>query len=477
MNINQCILLFSIVLCILLFYKLSQKETFQVPSSSSSGASTSSSASEPTETSSSGASTSSSASEPTETSSSGIQNGETMCERRGYNEQQCAAVGCCQWDADFVNPETGSRGECMSNVGDGPCVASSNNSSETNQGESNANATNQGGSNIQYRYRPTSWVNETDYENIKNRFINDLTSTRPVTTDDRTLSELIQNSLQSEEIDINSTVNDLNNSIRNIEQLNRSSSGFLNNIDHLGKFQDNYSKKLQSILESKYQGTINNSFNLKQKIAEQKIKSIQDILSGLEQGVVSENESAVTLSVFKSIRCIDNDLSLNVEGVVQNNILSKDGFYMIYMNDNILFYELTNIAGTTQQCTNRIRNLCDYRCTDGSDNNLQFDTTYNDNLSDAYFKIIIINNHDEYNLHINSHNENSLKRFAYETDDISYPFYIIQPKNHPGKCLNFEVGELGEFKVRVKPCSNTKTERFEAMIYESTFGCAPEDTS
>ena len=29
MNINKCVLLFSVVLCILLFYKLSQKETFQ----------------------------------------------------------------------------------------------------------------------------------------------------------------------------------------------------------------------------------------------------------------------------------------------------------------------------------------------------------------------------------------------------------------------------------------------------------------
>ena len=162
----------------------------------------------------------------------------------------------------------------------------------------------------------------------------------------------------------------------------------------------------------------------------------------------------------------------NIEPVVGNNE-SDEQFYMIYINDNILFYELVNISGTEQQCTNRIARVCEYRCTDGTDNNVQFDTAYSQNLFNAYFKVIIINNYDDYNYHINSHNENSLKRFAYETDDINYPFYIIQPKNHPGKCLNFENGELGEFKVRVKPCSNTKSERFEAMIYESNFGCAP----
>ena len=273
-------------------------------------------------------------------------------------------------------------------------------------------------------------------------------------------------------MDVSNTINNLNNSIRNIEQLNRSSSGFLNNIDHLNTFQDNYSKKLQSILESKYQGTINNSFNLKQKIAEQKIKSIQDILSGLQQGATENQTRPESLSLFKSIRCVDNDLTLNIEPVVGNDE-SDDQFYMIYINDNILFYELVNLSETEQQCTNRIAGICEYRCTDGTDNNVQFDTAYSQSLFNAYFKVIIINNYDDYNYHINSHNENSLKRFAYETDDINYPFYIIQPKNHPGKCLNFENGELGEFKVRVKPCSNTKSERFEAMIYESNFGCAP----
>ena len=60
----------------------------------------------------------------------------------------------------------------------------------------------------------------------------------------------------------------------------------MNNIDHLNEFQNNYSNKLESILESKYKGTIDNNFNLKQKIAENKIKATQDILGGIEETII-----------------------------------------------------------------------------------------------------------------------------------------------------------------------------------------------
>ena len=174
---------------------------------------------------------------------------------------------------------------------------------------------------------------------------------------------------------------------------------------------------------------------------------------------------------------MENDLSLNVEAVVENNKLNRDGYYMIYINNNILFYELVNITDSGEHCLDQMKKICEYRCTDGSKNDILFDTIYTENLSDAYFKIILINNYDEYNSHIDAHNENNLKKFVYKTDDIQYPFYLIQPKNHHGKCLNFEAGELGEFKVRIKPCSNTKTERFNAMIYETHDGCKSNTTT
>ena len=323
---------------------------------------------------------------------------------------------------------------------------------------------------MQYSYRPTSWVNENDYINIKNRFLNDLNSTQPVTSNGRTLKQLINDSLKNRGMNISQSINNINNSINGVNTLNRKASKFLNNIDYLKKFQDNYSKKLENILESKYQGTLNNKFDLNQKITEKKIKTIKDTLNHLGRDI--NNSSQETSDIFRSIRCLDNDLTLNVEAVAQNNVTTKDGFYMIYINDNILFYELTNITESQQQCTSRIRNVCEYRCTDGSNNNLQFDTAYNQNLSDAYFKIIIINNYNDYNSHINAHKKTIFKKFAYETDDINYPFYIIQPKNHPGNCVNFEIDNDGNFHVRVKPCSNVKTERFEAKIYESNIRCA-----
>ena len=44
------------------------------------------------------------------------QNGEEVCENKGYNPTQCAAIGCCQFD-----PSTGENGECWSAVGAGSC--------------------------------------------------------------------------------------------------------------------------------------------------------------------------------------------------------------------------------------------------------------------------------------------------------------------------------------------------------------------
>ena len=116
-------------------------------------------------------------------------------------------------------------------------------------------------------------------------------------------------------------------------------------------------------------------------------------------------------------------------------------------------------------------NNCQFRPTDGEKNGIAFDTEFNNNLKDAYFKIILISDHNDYNTHIDSHKEANMKKYVYENDDINYPFYIIQPNAHPGLCLNLESGELGEFNIRIKPCSNSKTERFEALLYETFNAC------
>ena len=89
----------------------------------------------------------------------------------------------------------------------------------------------------------------------------------------------------------------------------------------------------------------------------------------------------------------------------------------------------------------------------------------------------LISDYNDYNTHIDAHKEANMKKYVYETDDINYPFYIIQPNSHPGLCLNLESGELGEFNIRIKPCSNNKTERFEALLYETFNGCNSEPTT
>ena len=45
------------------------------------------------------------------------ENGEEVCENKGYNPTECAAIGCCQFDY--------SNGKCWSDVGDGPCSGGS----------------------------------------------------------------------------------------------------------------------------------------------------------------------------------------------------------------------------------------------------------------------------------------------------------------------------------------------------------------
>ena len=43
------------------------------------------------------------------------QNGEEVCENKGFDPSECAAIGCCQFDP--------SNGQCWSAVGPGPCIA------------------------------------------------------------------------------------------------------------------------------------------------------------------------------------------------------------------------------------------------------------------------------------------------------------------------------------------------------------------
>ena len=244
MDINKCVLLFSVVLCILLFYKLSQKETFQGIGTT---ATTGTTATRTIPAGSGIAMCEEKGYNKTECMSIGccqwdesvdechsdvddrpcktsdrttsVDNGETMCEGHGYDRAECMSIGCCQWD------ESESGGKCHSAVGSGSCTKSDEGTSIN--------------PNVQYRYRPTSWVNENDYNDIKNKFINDLKSTTPVTPDGKSLSDLIGNSLKSEEMDtsIETKLDNLQKSILNIQKLNQTSTGFLNNIDHLGRFK------------------------------------------------------------------------------------------------------------------------------------------------------------------------------------------------------------------------------------------------
>ena len=217
--------------------------------------------------------------------------------------------------------------------------------------------------------------------------------------------------------------------------------------------------------------------------------------------------------VFKSIRCIANGQTLNIEAVIQlvddgnsgtNLFVNRNKEYLIQVNDNILFYELRNTSpnevllddGITissgMVCRGALNDVANavckfvqsngyYKSSDGRNinnnvdlngavvgetqwNNLKHDRQFKAAMQQigAYFKVNKISNKMEYN--------NVIKRAGnlnYESGLIKYPFYIVQPVNHPDKCLNLKKTNTGTNIVTIEKCSNNPTERFDAHVYSS----------
>ena len=97
-------------------------------------------------------------------------------------------------------------------------------------------------------------------------------------------------------------------------------------------------------------------------------------------------------------------------------------------------------------------------------NNLKNDRQFKAEMQQigAYFKVNKISNQTEYN--------NVIKRAGnlnYESGLINYPFFIVQPVNHPDKCLNLNKTKTGVNTITIENCSNKPTERFDAFVYSS----------
>lgn len=329
---------------------------------------------------------------------------------------------------------------------------------------------------VKYEPRPTDITVDKHYENVVN-MVKDLPDdpTHPVFKQiidplkEYTLSKMGSN----REKELTEKINKLNNVTKILEDLgnvkleteNKASYKFVENMERL----INRKRSLNNDLEH----------HVKAKMIQDKIKQIESLTNNWKRASDGSSKVPSINDVFKSVRCISNGQTLNVEPVIYEDPLEglfvrRDGEYVIQINGTILFFEQRDIT-TGEICTQG--DNCRYIPTDGfykvrdkeiQGNNIE-ETDRNVrkqneklNNAGAYFKIKYIKNSDEYNRIIKT-----AGNFDFDNNDIKYPFYIIQPKNNIARCLNIEKKTAGEIQLTVRPCSNRPSERFEAYTYRA----------
>ena len=84
-----------------------------------------------------------------------------------------------------------------------------------------------------------------------------------------------------------------------------------------------------------------------------KINQIKELTNNYNVAIKKKTGNDVK-GAYKSVRCIGNGQTLNIEPVIYNdgvkNFVRKDGDYIIQVNDTILFYEPRN-KNTGQICS------------------------------------------------------------------------------------------------------------------------------
>lgn len=307
--------------------------------------------------------------------------------------------------------------------------------------------------------------------------------------------------------ELNNKINDFNKKINNAsDNLHYLNNNLVSNFDLPEKMFNH----LEGIIKNKLDR--NNSNNIKAQMIKEKMERINDLIS-----------KSYNTNELKSITCIENGKTLNIielnvdksnsyENSYENSLDKK---YKIILNDNFLFYELRHIGnklkvpdietkiidekdGTQREIklgsvcrkigsNEEANKVCKFIPTDGNynyididginnsvNNNYDYngnkvnklewnrlieDKTYQDSINNIgmYFYIKKILDMKEYNSIITNSG-------SYETGNIEYPFYIVQPTNHPDMCLNLKEDNTGINIITIEKCSNNPTERFEASV-------------
>lgn len=324
---------------------------------------------------------------------------------------------------------------------------------------------------LRYNQRDPDVSVEKYYEDIVNR-IDDLEPDHPVFN--KILNPLKEYTLSNLGVDrqneLSSKIDELNN-VRNI----------LKDIQEVKLDVDNtgtamFVNNLEKIIARKKYLNNNLDYQVKAKMIQDKINQIKELTNNYNVVVKQKTGSSVT-GAYKSVRCIGNGQTLNIEPVIYNdgvrNFVKRDGDYIIQVNNTILFYEPRN-KNTGEMCSIEDNPLeCVLAPTDGLKNRISnnIDDDIKHNISEsselqsagAYFRVKFINNSEAYNNVIKT-----AGNFNFDNNDLKYPFFIIQPKNNPGgKCLNLKKKTAGMLHLSIEPCSNKPSERFEAYPYRA----------
>lgn len=310
-------------------------------------------------------------------------------------------------------------------------------------------------------------INDQIVDPLKNHFIMNELDKNNLKTQLTNLNILTGNLNKLKDLDTNSLTNNEDNILEHIERLIEEKKGVNKNIDDI----------------------------VKAKIIENKINRIKDFIK--VNGDNSTDALVNNTEPIKSIRCIGNGLTLNVEPIIYKDESNdtqyyrrdNDAEYLIYINKSNLFFEkrarkdIFSEDGTTTTVVNDLCKTndanCKYTVTNGTLGGIKnkivteqsFNTAEDVNIRNlgGYFKIIEIKNNTMYN--------NYLKRAESlnfdMNDEIKYPFYLIQPfkpdsngvNHHADMCLKLKKKRGEKSRLVISKVSNTPEERFESYTY------------
>jgi len=364
---------------------------------------------------------------------------------------------------------------------------------------------------------PTNRIDTTDYEKLKNNFIDQL-ATNPA------LQAGIKNNLYQDEIqadsvnmdDIGSKNERLGEIMSTLKRLNNTGNNFLQQVDQLGEFQNKYSSRIDEILESR-RSDPNNNFDTKIQNLSLKISNLNEIYNSFNDQYNIPNLDQAVLEPYKQISTTtgSGEVILNLtpvrylvtkEGSEKSEqfYLKRKGAYLInginekdylhyskYMgiegNRDIRdippegipvgkdeFYDKPSFelkyTNNQEEDYNLPQAFSDFFQLNNEDpptEHNQLDVLTDDNRTgwsnlpkkDFYFYISRINNIQEYNaMFLKTQGESSL---ISSNSNIKFPFYIIESAKRPGYLLKVKDSSSGSnMELYVDKANNSPEEKF-----------------